>query len=231
MFSALWLKRTRLQHYDSAGSIATSPHESDFDDDQIRNMLASPLYLQEREASADRPRVDHSSRETLWQVHLTSEKVQGNLSQCSLKRKPSQVSDRAFPKDINQIEEKTTLFRFSDPEAAARLVLEERQDHLLAEAKSEILMQECIVDALNTLEMDTVNYGCEEPRKEQARLHEELAQRDRVLRETLIRSIYEVEELKTAQEMRITLQEYTSQLHELQERRKHFQIFPEVQSI
>ena len=62
-----------------------------------------------------------------------------------------------------------TLFRFSDPEEAARLVLEQR-DHLLADAKSEILKQECKVDSLNTsirelqrqalsnrMEMDCVN--------------------------------------------------------------------------
>ena len=43
-----------------------------------------------------------------------------------------------------------TFFRFSDPEEAARSVLEEQRDHLLAEAKSEILKQECKVDTLNT---------------------------------------------------------------------------------
>ena len=42
-----------MSTYDSAESIATPPPESDLDDEQIRNMLASPLYLQEREASAD----------------------------------------------------------------------------------------------------------------------------------------------------------------------------------
>ena len=46
--------------YDSAESIATLPPESDLDDEQKRNMLVSPLYLQEREASADRSRVYHS---------------------------------------------------------------------------------------------------------------------------------------------------------------------------
>ena len=114
---------------------------------------------------------------------------------------------------------------------------------MLAEAKSEILKQECKVDSLNTsirefqrrahsnrLEMDYVNYGYEESRREQARLHEELAQRENALRETHIRSVREVEELKRAQEMRIdefsrnelreshaTIQELTSQIQELQE--------------
>ena len=43
--------------HDSAESIATPPRESDLDDEQIRALLASPLYLQEREASADRSKV------------------------------------------------------------------------------------------------------------------------------------------------------------------------------
>ena len=42
------------------------------------------------------------------------------------------------------------FFRVSDPEEAARTALEEQRDHQLAEAKSEILKQECKVDALNT---------------------------------------------------------------------------------
>ena len=50
--------------YDSAESTTTPPLKSDLDDEQIRNMLASPLYSQEREAGADRPQVYHSCRET-----------------------------------------------------------------------------------------------------------------------------------------------------------------------
>ena len=50
--------------YDSAESIATPP-ESDFDDEQLRALLASPLYLQERGASAERSQVYHSERENL----------------------------------------------------------------------------------------------------------------------------------------------------------------------
>ena len=78
------------------------------------------------------------------------------------------------------------------------------------------MKQECKVDTLNTcirefqrqahsnrLELDSVNYGAEESRREQARLHEELAQREKALRDTRIRNIHEMEELKRAQEMRI----------------------------
>ena len=40
--------------YDSAGSMATPLPESDLHDEQLRTLLASPPYLQEREASAER---------------------------------------------------------------------------------------------------------------------------------------------------------------------------------
>ena len=54
---------SRTSTYDSGESIATSAPELDLDDEQIRNMLESPLYLQEREVTADRSRVHHSFEE------------------------------------------------------------------------------------------------------------------------------------------------------------------------
>ena len=79
--------------------------------------------------------------------------------------------------------------------------------------------------------MDDLSYEYEESRREQARLHQELAQREEALRDTRIRNVHEVEELKRAQDMRIdefsrnelresdaTIQELTSQIQELQER-------------
>ena len=50
---------------DSAESIAISPLDSDLDDDQVRALLASPLYLQEREVNAERSQVYNSARENL----------------------------------------------------------------------------------------------------------------------------------------------------------------------
>ena len=47
----------------SVESIATLPLDPDIDDERIGKMLASPLYLQEREASADLPQVYHFKNE------------------------------------------------------------------------------------------------------------------------------------------------------------------------
>ena len=68
---------------DSAESTATPPPESDMDDEQIRALLASPLYLPEREASAGRSQENHSARENLMssssQVVRRSEKYKSNF--------------------------------------------------------------------------------------------------------------------------------------------------------
>ena len=49
---------------DSIESLAM-PQEADLDDEQIRTLLASPRYLLEREASAERSHIHHSEREGL----------------------------------------------------------------------------------------------------------------------------------------------------------------------
>ena len=90
--------------------------------------------------------------------------------------------------------------------------------------------------------MDSVNCGYEESRREQGRLHEELAHREKALRDTRIRNIHEVEELKRVQGMRIdefsrhelteshaTLQELTSQIQDLQERTNCVNVSQEFQ--
>ena len=128
--------------YESAESI-----ESDWDDEQIRNMLASPLYLQEREASADRSRLYHSSRENSVSSSSHFRESAGKLAAVfSHKRKSSQeiLSDRegvSSGRQPLQVKDEI-LFRFSGPEEAARLVLEEQRDHPLAEAKTELSRQE-----------------------------------------------------------------------------------------
>ena len=50
------------------------------------------------------------------------------------------------------------------------------------------------------MDIDHTDLGYETSRKEQARLHEELAQRERAIRETLIGSIHVVEELERSHE-------------------------------
>ena len=81
--------------------------------------------------------------------------MQGNLLQSShtkesrVKRHVSDIVGISSGHQPVQRKDET-LFRFSDPGEAARLVLEEQRDNLIAKAKLEILKEECKVDTLNT---------------------------------------------------------------------------------
>ena len=80
------------------------------------------------------------------------------------------------------------------------------------------------------LEIQDAQHGYIESRREQVRLREELSMKEKVLRDTQIRSIHEMGEMKRAQELRVdevsvqklrenheTIQKLTSQLQEMQE--------------
>ena len=129
--------------------------------------------------------------------NLTSDRVD-----ISLANRPVQGEDEA-------------LSRLSESEDEAKLFLEEQRNQLLSQAKTEIMKQECRADFAqcsirklkrpiqsNRMEIDHTNLGYEQSRREQVRLHEEFAQRERALREIHVRNIHEVEELKKVQDMR-----------------------------
>ena len=136
-------------------------------------------YRREKQVPTDHEFITPSEK-TQCQVLLISETVHGNLPQCSHTQE-SRVkrhfpTEKAFSSGHQPVQGKDeTFFRFSDAEEAARLVLQEQRDHLLTEAKSEILKQECSkIDTLNTsicefqrqahsnrLKMDNVNDGYE----------------------------------------------------------------------
>ena len=196
----------RVWHRLSAEGIATPSPESDLDDEQIRTMLASPLHLQEREASADRSRVCHSLREKSVSSSshfgenmgkpVARESTENPVALFSNRRKSSQgtLSDR---EDLSSEHQqgpgnKEPPFRFSDLENLMKSFLEEHRDYMLAEANSGVQKQACRAYFLdssvrdlqkqldsNRLEIYCTNQGFEESRKEQARLHEQLTQRER----------------------------------------------------
>ena len=123
-----------------------------------------------------------------------------------------------------------------------RTILEAQKEQLLAEAKSEILKYgnkssltedytrglECQIE-FQELDLRRVLDGYAESRRENDLLHQEVADRERTLRETQVRGIHEVEALKRVQEVRIdefsrrkmiedqdTIDELTIEVQELQ---------------
>ena len=95
-----------------------------------------------------------------------------------------------------------SVFRFADPSNVGGSLLEGNKDHLLYQARSELMKQEHQVGALNScinehqqqayaqrLELQDAHHGYIESRREQARLQEELSMKEKVLRDTQIRSM------------------------------------------
>ena len=99
----------------------------------------------------------------------------------------------------------------------AKSIPDGNRDHLLAEARSELMKQEYKVESLNTcihefqqqtyaqrLELEDAHLGYVESRREQVRLQEELVMKEKkALRDTQFRSIRGLGEWKRAQELRI----------------------------
>ena len=97
-----------------------------------------------------------------------------------------------------------------------RSLLEGNEGHLLSQARSEVMKQEHQVGPLSNcigelqqqayaqrLELQDAHHGKIESRREQARLQDELSTKEKVPRDTQIRNIHELGEMKRAQELRV----------------------------
>ena len=97
---------------------------------------------------------------------------------------------------------------------------------------------------LKRLELQDAQHGYVESRREQVRLQEELSLKDKVLRDTQIRSMHEMGEMKSAQELRVdefsvqkikenheTIQRLTSQLQSMQEQINYMNDSEEIQEV
>ena len=109
-------------------------------------------------------------------------------------------------------------------------VRSEIQKHELQAESDKRSIQEFtgIIDS-QRMEIDHTITGCEQSRRDQVLLQEELSEQNRDLRETRIKSLHEMEELKRVQELRIdefsrrrlienqdTINELTARIQELQ---------------
>ena len=108
------------------------------------------------------------------------------------------------------------MFRNANPSNLRGSLLEGNKDHLLNQARSDLAKQELHVESLNKcigelqrqteeqrLALQDAQYGFVESRREQVRLPEELSMKEKVLRNTQIRNMHEMGQMKRAQEQRI----------------------------
>ena len=153
--------------------------------------------------------------------------------------KPDAVFSSRSDERWNQFE--SSIFRCANPSKMGRSLLDGNKDHLLSQARSELLKQEHQVGSLNScvnelqqqahaqgLELQDTHHGYIESRREQARPEEFM--KEKLLQDTQIRSMHEMGEMKRAQELRVdeisvqkfrenheTKQKLTSQLQEMRD--------------
>ena len=135
------------------------------------------------------------------------------------------------------------MFRNANPSNLRGSLLERNKDHWLNQARSDLAKQELHVESLKKyigelqrqteeqrLALQDAQYGFVKSRREQVRLLEELSTKEKVLRNTQIRNMREMGEIKRAQEQGAdevsvqklmenheTIQQLTSQLQQMQE--------------
>ena len=180
----------------SSDTMPSYLHDAELSDETIGKALSSPLFTQEREASASLLQAFTHKEKACFNVHSQFFSKYGETRRLDVTKrgKSNQELDNC----------------------QFRIILEREKEQLLAEAKSEILRHEYRTDHAEkkicelkrqidsqALEMGHVRTGYEQSRREQALLHEELADRERALRDSRVGSIQELEELKREQEFRL----------------------------
>ena len=135
-------------------SIATPP-DSDFEDEQLRKMLASPLKtevsekldaesVQKREANAQRAQAYHSRRESLMSSSSRDLEASGQpdtVLSCHSESSQNTFSKRDRSNEAgNRFESSVhSVFRIADPAKVGKSLIDGNKEHLLNQARSELM--------------------------------------------------------------------------------------------
>ena len=186
---------------DESVDIDTEPSyscDAELDDDLIGKALSSPLFTHERE------------NQRTWDKLITSHE-ESLLPAQSLFTRTS--AERPVYEPSSDLSQKRKSSRDSENE---RILLERQKEQILAKVISEIQKHELQADSdrrsvqelpgiidSQRMESDHTITGCEQSRWDQLLFQEELSEQNRDLRETRIKNLHEIEELKRVQEIRI----------------------------
>ena len=91
---------------------------------------------------------------------------------------------------------KSSIFKNADQSNLGRSLIEGNNYHLLSQARSELVRQQ-------RLELQDAKHGYVESRREQVRLQEDNSTKEQVFRDTQIRSMHKMGDMKRAQELRV----------------------------
>ena len=162
--------------------------------------------VQKREATAQRTQACHSRRESLMTSSsrdLEVSRKSDAMFSCHIESSQNTFSERNRSNESgNRFESIVhSVFRFADPANVGKSLLDGNKDHLLDQARSELMKQEHQVGSLNNcveelrqqacaqrLELKDAHHGYIESRREQVRLQEEPSLKEKVLRDTQLRT-------------------------------------------
>ena len=217
-----YLQSQMHSDYDSAESIA----DSDLEDGELRKMLASPLYLQNREdcESSRMPIAPVKPAALLQERGASAKRTQADLRKGLMSSSSQETECTGETCCIVSIRKRRTAKINSRVLSSNTLTRQTWEDLFLkaikiicsVRAKSELTRQEHQVGSLDSCiselqqhayaqrsGLQDAQHGYIESRREQVRLQEELSMKEKVLRDTQIRSMHEMGEMKRAQELRV----------------------------
>ena len=174
--------------------------DAELDDELIGKAKSSPLFIQEREEPANLRQTYHSHEESLLPAQSfftrtsTGRPVYEPSSNLSQKRKSSREMESE----------------------RIRILLERQKEQILADVRTEIQKHEFQADSdrrsiqefngiieSQRMEIDHTITGCEQSRRDQLLLQEELSEQHRALRETRIRNMRDMEELQKSHVLKV----------------------------
>ena len=183
---------------DESGDIDTTEPsyscDAELDDEIIGQGLSSPLFIQEREESADLRQAYHSHEESLlpaqsFFAHSRTGRPVHELSSCRKRKSSREMENERI-----------------------RILLERQKEQILADCGAEIQKHEFQADydrrSIQKLsgiiesqrrEIGHTIAGDEQLRRDQLLLHEQLSEQNRDLREAHMKGLNEMEELKRLQ--------------------------------
>ena len=170
------------------------------DDELVGKALSSPLFTQEREEPANLRQTYHSHEESLLPAQSfytrtsTGRPVYESSSNLSQKRKSS--------RDLEN--------------ERIRILLERQKEQILADVRSDIQKHELQAESdkrsiqeltgirdSQRMEIDHTITGCDQSRRDQLLLQEELSEQNRALSETRIRNVRDMEKLQKSHVLKV----------------------------
>ena len=171
-------------------------HDTEISDDTIGRALSSPLFTEEREEPAGRRQAYHSPEESL----LSSQSL--SVGRVRTGRPVMSLVRPTVRENLSRVSENEQI----------RILLERQKEQILADCRAEVQKHEFQADydrrsipKLNGViesergEVNRALVGDEQLRRDQQLLHEQLSEQNLHLREALVKSLNEMEELKRFQ--------------------------------